>query len=276
MRIKYGCELSIVVNAPTPVFCLVDVHPDRRRDIIEEAPLSGPPPLNISDEMDAFGNRLRRFIAPTGETSLKLSGTIADSGQPDARDPSLAVLAVNHLPADVMVYLNGSRYCETDKLAPLAWSAFGHLPRNGALIQAICDYVNKRITFDYQLARNTRTALEAHGEREGVCRDFAHLAIALCRCLNIPARYVNGYLGDIGVPYNPAPMDFNAWFDVYLEGGWHTYDARHNERRIGRLPIARGRDASDVPMLQTFGLHFLKTFEVLTEEVIEPVPAVAA
>ena len=261
MRIRYGCELSVVVNQPTPSFCLVDIHPDRQPDIVEEAPLTAWPSVPFTDERDAFGNRLRRFTAPAGETVLRLSGIIADSGIPEVRDMTAPVVPVPHLPVDALRYLSGSRYCETDKLGSVAWGTFGHLARNGALVQAICDFTNDHITFDYQRARSTRTALEAYEDR-----DFAHLAITLCRCLNIPARYVNGYLGDIGVPINPAPMDFNAWFEVYLGGAWHTWDARHNEPRIGRIPIARGRDACDVPMLQTFGPHLLSTFTVATED----------
>lgn len=276
MLIKYGCELSICVASPTAVACLVDIHPDRRADIVEEAPLSINGSACLSDEHDVFGNRLRRFVAPTGETTVILSGTIFDSGNPDDRDPTLPILPVHELPQEALAYLSGSRYCETDKLGSKAWNTFGGLPRNGTLVQAICDFVNERMTFGYELARNTRTALEAYEERAGVCRDFAHLAIALCRCMNIPARYVNGYLGDIGVPVDPSPMDFNAWFEVYIGGRWQTYDARYNQRRIGRLPIARGRDAADVPMLQTFGPHHLKKFTVVTEEVRPPHLALAA
>jgi transglutaminase-like putative cysteine protease len=234
------------------------------------------PEASLTDERDVFGNRLRRFVAQPGETFLSLSGMISDTGIPEPRDPDLAALPIPELPAEVLVYLNGSRYCETDRLGQLAWSSFGHLPRNGALVQAICDFANAQIGFDYQNARPTRTAFEVLEERAGVCRDFAHLAITLCRCLNIPARYVNGYLGDIGVPYNPALMDFNAWFEVYLENGWQTYDARHNQPRIGRLPIARGRDAAYVPMLQTFGPHVLNKFTVVTEVVLPRESAVAA
>src|SRR6185436_2332215 len=172
--------------------------------------------------------------------------------------------------AEVTTFLNGSRYCETDKLAGIAWATFGHLSPGTGMVQAICDVVHNRLTFDYQRARATRTAVEAYEERGGVCRDFTHLAIAFCRCLNIPARYVNGYLGDIGVPPDPAPMDFNAWLEVYLAGKWYTFDARHNRRRIGRLTITRGRDAADVPMVQTFGAHILKTFKVVSEEAPDP------
>jgi transglutaminase-like putative cysteine protease len=238
--------------------------------IVEETPLSTTVPVCLSDEQDVFGNRLRRFVAPLGETTVALRGIIFDTGKPEVRDAALPIQPICELPKEVLVFLNGSRYCETDKLGSLAWNIFGGLPRDGALVQAICDFVNERMTFNYQLARNTRTALEAFEERAGVCRDFAHLAIAFCRCMNIPARYVNGYLGDIGVPIDPAPMDFNAWFEVYINGLWQTYDARHNQRRIGRLPIARGRDAADVPMLQTFGPHHLNKFSVFTEEVRQP------
>jgi transglutaminase-like putative cysteine protease len=268
MLIRYGCELSLAVERTTPVFCLVDIHPDRRADIISEAALRIDPTVPLTDELDAFGNRLHRYLAPAGESRLTLSGTIQDDGQVDRRPSPAAELQLpSDMPGDVLMYLNGSRYCETDKLGDIAWRQFGQHPRNAAIVQSICDFVHDRIRFDYKFARSTRTALEAYEERVGVCRDFAHLAITLCRCLNIPARYVNGYLGDIGVPPDSAPMDFNAWFDVFIDGAWYTYDARHNQRRIGRLPIARGRDACDAPMLQTFGVHVLKTFRITTEEV---------
>lgn len=173
---------------------------------------------------------------------------------------------VDQLPDDILGYLLGSRYCETDHLSDKAWSLFGHLPAGWARVQAIVDYVHNRLSFGYGYARATRTAAQAHDERVGVCRDFAHLAITLCRCMNIPARYVNGYLGDIGVPADPAPMDFSAWMEVWLDGKWYTFDARHNKPRIGRVVIARGRDATDVPLLHTFGEHRLTFFKVWTYE----------
>jgi transglutaminase-like putative cysteine protease len=251
---------------------MVDIHPDRRADIVEEAPLCVTPAQGSSEARDAFDNIVRRFTTLPGETAISLSGVIEDKGRLDARDAAAVALPVRELPDSVLTYLNGSRYCETDRLGELAWRLFGGTERNTALVEAICDFTHRRLRFDYKQARNTRTALEAYGERVGVCRDFAHLAITFCRCLNIPARYVNGYLGDIGVQPDPAPMDFNAWFEAYLGGAWYTFDARHNARRIGRLPIARGRDACDVPMLQTFGPHVLKTFRVTTEDVSPPVP----
>jgi transglutaminase-like putative cysteine protease len=267
MLIRYGCELSVAVERPTPVFCLVDIHPDRRKDIVRETSLRASPSVPLKTMHDAFGNIMRRTVLPAGETSLSLDGVIADPGLPDAREPGARTLPVTELPGDVAVYLNGSRYCETDRLGAIAWGSFGHLAPGTGMVQAICDFAHDRLAFDYKQARCTRTALEAYEERIGVCRDFAHLAVALCRCMNIPARYVNGYLGDIGVPVSPTPMDFSAWFEVYLEGGWFAFDARHNARRIGRIPIARGRDACDVPMIQTFGPHILGTFQVVTEEV---------
>jgi len=267
MLIRYGCELSVVVERPTPVFCLVDIHPARRKDVIRETPFRTSPVLPLKTVLDAFGNCMQRALLPPGETSLYLDGVIADPGLPDARKVAARALPVTELPGNVAIYLNGSRYCETDKLGSIAWNNFGHLAPGTEMVQAICDFTHHRLAFNYQQARCTRTALEAYEEKVGVCRDFTHLAVTLCRCMNIPARYVNGYLGDIGVSPDPAPMDFNAWFEVYLDGSWYTFDARHNTRRIGRIPIARGRDACDVPMLQTFGPHVLETFQVVTEVV---------
>jgi transglutaminase-like putative cysteine protease len=265
MHIRYGCELKLAVHQPTPAFCRVDLHPERRGDIVEECPLFVGVPLKT--DYDAFGNILRRWIMPAGETTLELSGVVLVSGQPDLRQYGLELTPLIDLPPEVTQYLLGSRYCETDRIGAIAWNTFGHLKPGIEMVEAICDFAHDRLVFDYQRARPTRTALEAYEERTGVCRDFTHLAIALCRAMNIPARYVNGYLGDIGVPPDPAPMDFNAWFEVYVGGKWQTFDARHNCRRIGRIVIARGRDASDVPMIHTFGPHTLTGFLVITEEV---------
>jgi transglutaminase-like putative cysteine protease len=201
---------------------------------------------------------------------------IADCGLPDAVEPQASQLPIGELPDDVLVYLLGSRYCDTQKLLDLAWSLFGGTTPGWARVQAICDYVHNRISFGYQHARCDRTAAESHEERVGVCRDFAHLAVALCRCMNIPARYCTGYLGDIGVPVDPAPMDFSAWFEVYLDGRWFTFDARHNHPRIGRIVIARGRDAADVAISTSFGTAQLSKFVVITEGVLSEQAAKAA
>jgi len=276
MRIRYGCELGLIVNQPTPAFCLVDVHPDRRDDILDEQALRTEPAIPLKVGYDAFGNIVQRCLLSAGETVLRLSGIVSDPGELDARDMAAPVVSPSDVPDDVAIFLKGSRYCETDEIGALAWSTFGHLPRDARMVQAICDFAHERLVFDYQRARSTRTALQAYQERTGVCRDFTHLAITLCRAMNIPARYVNGYLGDIGVPPDPAPMDFNAWFEVYLGCRWYTFDARHNQRRIGRIVIGRGRDACDVPMLHTFGPHILKTFRVTTEQIEETVLETAA
>ena len=179
---------------------------------------------------------------------------------------------LHEVPAEYLVYLLGSRYCETDKLSNIAWNLVrqrAHL--DGTRVQAICDFVNNHLTFGYQYARATRTAFEAYEERLGVCRDFAHLAVTLCRCMNIPTRYANGFLGDIGIPPDPAPMDYNAWMEVYLDHKWWIFDARHNVPRIGRITVSRGRDATDIPLATSFGPHFLNLFKVWTDEVGEEV-----
>jgi transglutaminase-like putative cysteine protease len=272
MLIRYGCELSLTVVQPTACYVLVDIHPDRRADIVREDGFATLPCLPLDTKRDAFGNIVQRLMLPAGETKLTLSGVVRD--RPNGCDRDAPILSVIDLPPDVAMYLNGSRYCDTDQLADLAWKKFAKLPRTTHMVEAICDFVHDRLAFDYKRACPTRTALQAYDERTGVCRDFTHLAMSLCRCVNIPARYVNGYLGDIGVPPDPAPMDFNAWFEAYLGGTWYVFDARHNIRRIGRIPIARGRDACDVPMIQTFGPHVLNTFRVVTE-LVEGLPLAA-
>jgi transglutaminase-like putative cysteine protease len=267
MLIRYGFEIQISVTQATPVISLLDIHDDRRRDIVRESPFVTMPAVQVSNYTDQFGNRCRRLLAPQGDFSLRLDGIINDSGKLDAIDKGAAEIPVKDLPDDVLVYLLGSRYCETDRLSEFAWKQFGAMTPGWLRVQSIVDFVHERLKFGYQHARATRTAAEAMDERVGVCRDFAHLTIALCRCLNIPARYVNGYLGDIGVPRDPAPMDFSAWCEIYLGGCWHTFDPRHDKRRVGRLVVARGRDATDVPLIHTFGQHVLKSFKVWTDEV---------
>jgi transglutaminase-like putative cysteine protease len=211
-----------------------------------------------------------------GATQLSCHGVMADHGLADPVELDAPLVPVADLPPETLPFLLASRYCETDLLGSFAWWKFGGIQGGWARVQAICDFVHDHITFGYGNARATRTAMEAFEECVGVCRDFTHLAVTLCRCLNIPARYCNGYLGDIGVPPDPAPMDFNAWFEAYIGGRWYTFDARHNVPRIGRILVARGRDAMDIPMLQSFGPHFLRRFEVTTEEVPDLSYAVAA
>lgn len=279
MRIRYGYRIELVCAHEMPLVTLLDVHPSRRHDLampdeMRVSALADPArPVAVTQHLDAFGNIRRRMVAPPGGVRLESEGIVHDSGEPDVADPAAREVAPSRLPDDALVYLLGSRYCETDTLFDLAWSLFGGVEPGWPRVQAIVDFVHNHLRFGYHFARGTRTAAEAFEERVGVCRDFAHLAIALCRCMNIPARYCNGYLGDIGVPPDPAPMDFNAWFEVFLGRRWYTFDARHNERRIGRIVIARGRDATDVAMISSFGSHELRRFEVVTEEIGEvPMP----
>lgn len=266
MLIRLGYEIAIECQQPTPLISLLEIHQDRQADIKRQTDVLTSPSVPSSVYHDLHGNACRRFTAPAGAFRILYDAVVEDSGEPDAVNALAREIPVQELPDEVLFYLLGSRYCETDHLSDLAWSLFGHLPPGWARVQAIVDYVHSRLSFGYGYARATRTAAQANEERVGVCRDFAHLAITLCRCVNIPARYVNGYLGDIGVPQDPAPMDFSAWFEAYLDGKWYTFDARHNVPRIGRVVIARGRDATDVPLLHSFGPHKLSMFKVWTYE----------
>lgn len=266
MQIRLGYEIAIECDAPTAVVSLLDINLDRQKDIQRQTRFLTTPTVQVEHYADSFGNTCRRLVAPSGGVRILYDAVIEDSGLPDEVNTLAGETPVAQLPSDAIVFLLGSRYCETDHLSQLAWNLFGNVPAGWARVQAIVDYVHNRLSFGYGYARSTRTAAQAHEEQVGVCRDFAHLAIALCRCMNIPARYVNGFLGDIGVPEDPAPMDFSAWMEVYLDGKWYTFDARHNTPRIGRVVIARGRDATDVPLLHTFGPHRLSTFKVWAYE----------
>jgi transglutaminase-like putative cysteine protease len=276
MHILYGFDIEIELYQPTTIITAMDVHSSRREDIETESGFHTRPSLALRTMTDVFGNVTQRVTAQAGVLGLGLTGVVRDSGMPDKVNWSAAAVPVSELTPDILPFLAASRYCETDLLSSFAWSNFGGIQGGWAKVQAICDFVNGRLNFSYPNARETRTAAQALEERSGVCRDFAHLAVALCRCLNIPARFCNGYLGDIGVAPDPAPMDFNAWFEAYLEGGWYTFDARHNEPRIGRVLISRGRDAADVAMITSFGPHRLKTFKVFTEELLPGRSSLAA
>ncbi|WP_274627130.1 transglutaminase-like domain-containing protein [Arvimicrobium flavum] len=266
MQIRLGYEIAIECERPTHVVSLLDIHRERQRDIQRQTRLLTSPTVPLTCYVDGFGNACRRFMAPEGGVRLLYDAVVSDTGLPDEVNTLAGETPVERLPSDVLVYLLGSRYCETDHLSQKAWDLFGKVPGGWARAQAIVDYVHDCLSFSYGYARATRTAAQAHDERVGVCRDFAHLAITFCRCMNMPARYVNGFLGDIGVPQDPAPMDFSAWMEVYLDGKWYTFDPRHNVPRIGRVVIARGRDATDVPLLHSFGPHRLATFKVWTYE----------
>lgn len=269
MLIRYGYDFTLLCPQPTPLVCLVSADPELDHLMPMAERHETAPDLPVRIYRDGFGNRCRRLVAPAGEVRLIGTGMIRDSGVPDVIDPGAREHPVDSLPDDTLVFMLGSRYCETDVLVQTAWDLFGGLAPGWGRVQAIVETVHGHIAFDYAAARATRTAAEAWREGRGVCRDFAHLAIAFCRCLNIPARYVNGHLGDIGIPFSPDPMDYAAWMEVFLEGRWWTFDPRNNARRIGRIVVARGRDAADVPMVNSFGQHLLTGFKVVTEEVRE-------
>jgi transglutaminase-like putative cysteine protease len=270
MQIRVGFEIIYQFAARTPMVLMLNVHPSRAADVIEPDELRMTPTLPLARYSDAFGNVCTRLVAPAGELEIFTDALIADSGPPDAVEPRARQYEIAELPHDTLVFLLGSRYCEMERVMDVAWSLFGKTLPGWPRVQAICDFVHSHVSFGYHHARATRTAAEVLAERRGVCRDFAHLAIALCRCMNIPARYCTGYLGDIGVPPEPEPMDFSAWFEVYLGGRWHAFDARHNIPRIGRIVMARGRDAADVAFSTTFGANVLKRFIVRTDEVASP------
>ena len=270
MRIRTGFEITYDCPTPVPMMLTLSVHPSRQDDLETPDWVQTNPMLDVRQYIDAFGNICSRVLAPAGRLVISSDFVIRDSGKVDEFAPHAEQMPVHELPDDVLIFLLGSRYCETDRLSNIAWSLFQNTPPGWARVQAIVDYVHNHITFNYAHARPTRTAHEAHEEAIGVCRDYAHLAVAFCRCMNIPARYCTGYLGDIGVPV-VGVMDFSAWFEVYLSGRWYTFDARNNRPRIGRVLMARGRDAVDVAIANTFGPAYLVDFKVVSDELPDAV-----
>jgi transglutaminase-like putative cysteine protease len=275
MLIRLGYDIQFHTSAPVPVIALLNVHPSRVADLREPDLLRLDPETTIEQYTDTFGNTCSRFVAPAGHWRLHNSFVIEDSGELDAANPHAQQLPVESLPQDVLRFLLASRYCETDLLSNTAFRMFGHTAPGWQRVQAICEWVHEHVTFGYSYARATKSAVEVLAERKGVCRDFQHLAVAFCRCMNIPARYATGYLGDIGVPISDSPMDFSAWFEAYLDGRWWTFDARHNAPRIGRVLMATGRDAADVAITTSFGTATLNQFTIVTDEIHAPAEAMA-
>ena len=270
MNIQLGYDIELRVNSPIALIHLLRVHPSRQGDLRSPENIQITPELQVEPYFDNFGNHCSRVNVPAGVDSVRFQNqvVIRDSGQVDEADWTAWQHDPTELPVSTLQFLLPSRYCEVDsELLQFAWTQFGNTPLGRPRVQAICDFVHQHIRFDYQAARATRTAVEGYRERTGVCRDYTHLAVTLCRCMNLPARYVTGYLGDIGIPPVRSPMDFSAWFEVFLGDRWYTFDARHNKPRIGRVVMARGRDAGDVPIVMAFGLHTLARFDVTTHEV---------
>lgn len=267
MQIQVGYDLAYEFPQPTPMILMLNVHFSRASDLVAPDLMHVSPSVRVEGYRDTYGNWCNRLVAPSGKVRIHGSAIVSDSGLVETLPVAAEQSQVANLPAETLLFLLGSRYCETDQLTEVAWQLFGNTPLGVPRVQAVCNFVHQHIRFGYEFASATRTAQEVWLGRRGVCRDYAHLAIAFCRALNIPARYCTGYLGDIGTPPPYAPMDFAAWFEVYLGGSWHTFDPRNNTPRIGRILIARGRDAADVAIAMTFGPNKLEGFKVCTEEV---------
>ena len=267
MRIRLGCEFIYDFKVETPMIVMLNVHYARFADLERPDHLLTTPAVPIESYRDSYGNWCSRLVAPAGHFTLGTDGVIRDSGEPDPLSLDAVQHRVQDLPADTILFLLASRYCETDCLADEAWRLFGHTEPGWPRVQAICDFVHDHVTFGYEHSRPTRTALETYREGKGVCRDFAHLAVAFCRSMNIPTRYCTGYISDIGLPPPYETMDFAAWIEVWLGGRWHSFDPRNNAPRIGRILIATGRDAADVPLTHTFGSNILQGFRVWTDEI---------
>ncbi len=271
MLIKIGFDIEFELRGPTPMVLMLFVHPSRQDDLRQPEKLVVEPAVPVSYYIDLFGNRCARLLAPAGNVRFQLETVIEDSGEPDRQAPEAVQHKIEDLPDETLAFLMPSRYCEVDKLSDIAWQLFGQTPPGWPRVQAISTWVHNHIAFDYQKAHPSKSAFDVYNEKQGVCRDFSHLALTFCRCMNLPARYVTGYMGDIGVPV-VLPMDFSGWFEVYLGDRWYTFDARHNFPRIGRIVMAVGRDAADVALTTNFGSATLKKFFVISDELVD-VPA---
>ncbi len=268
MEIKVGFEITYAAVQATPMVIMLSIHPSRRADIIGTETIVAEPDVPIGFYRDSFGNICGRLVAPSGGVTLRGNALVRDSGLPDIVVPSAQQIPIDQLPDDVLLYLMASRYCETDKLTDIAWSLFGNTQAGWERVAAICSFVHSHVSFGYQHAHHMKSAHDVYEQRAGVCRDFAHLALTFCRAMGIPARYCSGYMGDIGIPYDPDPMDFSGWFEAYLSGQWYTFDARHNHPRIGRILMGTGRDAADVALTTSFGRMDLVKFLVISDEVV--------
>lgn len=269
IKLRVGYEIAYQSTFRTPMLLMLSLHPSRLPDVLSPHRIHFDPPVPAVDFRDGYGNICTRIVAPEGLLTISANMILSDPGTADIVEPDAPQHPVEDLPDDVLMFLLGSRYCETDRLMDIAWSLFGDVPPGWRQVQAIVDFVHEHVAFGYEYARPTKTAWDTYREQAGVCRDLTHLAVTFCRCMNIPAQYCTGYLGDIGVPPVPAPMDFSAWFEVYLGSRWYTFDARHNQARIGRVVMARGRDATDVAISTAFGPSTLVGFTVVTEKLVD-------
>lgn len=266
MFIRVGYDIVFDLPAPTPMVTVLRLHPSREATLRTSDAVHSEPEVPLNEYTDVFGNRCGRLLAPAGTFRLWSDAVVEDDGLPDRISREAEQHPIEQLPSEVMQFLLASRYCEVDRLANTAWELFQNTPPGWDRVQAICDWVHSHVHFDYQLTHPSKTAFDVFQEGTGVCRDFQHLAITFCRSMNIPARYATGYIPDIGVEIE-SDMDFAAWFQVYLGGQWHTFDARNNKPRIGRVLMATGRDAVDVALTTSFGFANLLKFAVVAEPV---------
>ncbi|MGY9048890.1 hypothetical protein P775_16125 [Puniceibacterium antarcticum] len=271
MLIRFGFEIDIDCVAPVPMLLALSTHSTLGQSplnarLIGQDFVRAPQSCGARSYVDQFGNRITRIVTPAGSTRLWSDCVIDFAGDVDEQAPFAVQHPIADLPDDVLSYLLASRYCDSDNLTAQAWNIFGQTAEGWGRVEAIVAFVHQHVTFGYHFGRANKTASEVFREKTGVCRDFAHLAISLCRAMNIPARYASGYLGDIGVPYS-GPPDFCAWFEVYLGGRWYTFDARYSTPRAARILMVRGADAADVAMITSFGGYRLTYFRVWTEEI---------
>lgn len=267
MQIRIGYEMVYSCTQPTPIILTLNVHSSQAENLVKPDQIVTNPGIPLHAYHDLYGNWITRLLLPPGETLISNDAIIENDGELDKITPHAQQFAVQTLPHETLIYMLGSRYCETDLLSNEAWRLFANAPTGWQRVQTICDFVHNHIQFGYEYARNTMTAAQVYQTGAGVCRDYTHLAITFCRCMNIPARYCMGYLSDIGQPPPHGNMDFAAWFEAYLDGEWHIFDPRNNKRLIGRILMARGRDAADVSLSNSFGETQLKSFLVRADEI---------
>jgi transglutaminase-like putative cysteine protease len=269
MRVNVGCELVFDSPSPTPLVAQVQPRPDGPHRLCRESCCLDPT-VESHEYLDSFGNRCWRLTVPQGSQTLRYDAEVEISPEPDVVVPDAAQVAVEALPDETLMFTLPSRYVLSDVLSNTAWDLFGKTTPGWARVQAICDWVHNQIEFRTASTNPLTTALDVYLQRYGVCRDFAQLGVTMCRALNIPARYVFGYLPDIGIEPPDVPMDFHSWFEAYLGERWYTFDARHNTPRIGRIPIGRGRDALDVAIVTQYGPARLRSMNVWSDELKEP------
>ncbi|MFV9504658.1 MAG: transglutaminase-like domain-containing protein [Oscillochloridaceae bacterium umkhey_bin13] len=265
MHVQIGFELVLESGAPTPTVAITQAcSTESQRILRPQLSLTPDVPLRIYN--DSFGNIVWRWTAPQGMQRIYYDAIAEVSPSDDLVLPDLPGTPVDQLPDETLIYTLPSRYCPSDLVLNDAWQLFGAVPDGWRRVQAICDWAYHSISYIAGSSTGATSGYDVYQSRRGVCRDFAHLGVMFCRALSIPARYVCGYLPDINVPVNPEPMDFHAWFEAYLGGAWHTFDARHNRPRTGRVVIARGRDAVDTAILTSYGASALTGMTVWANE----------